>query len=58
MNDKNKMLLCLLGVFLSSQLGWFIKDAGFFNGISLLFGIGFGWYARSSRLFQKTGESK
>lgn len=44
MKDTTKMGLCLLGIFLSSQIGWFVEDAELFNGISLLFGIGFGWY--------------
>lgn len=54
MKDKHKMLLCFLGIILSSQFGWFVKDAEIFNGISLLFGIGFGWYAKCANL--KEGE--
>ena len=45
MKDKIKMLLCFTGMIISTQFGWFIRNAEIFNGISLIFGIGFGWYA-------------
>ena len=48
MNDLNKFLICLLGLFLSTLIQWIIGTAEVFNGIGLIFGIGIGWYARKA----------
>jgi len=53
MKNITKMWLCILGIILSTQIQWIIPDAELFNGLALLFGIGFGWYAKCSQTTRK-----
>lgn len=48
MRNKTKMVICIIGLVLSTQIQWIIGNAEIFNGIGLVFGIGFGWYACKS----------
>jgi len=43
------MIICIVGLILSTQIQWIIGDAEVFNGIGLVFGIGLGWYACKSK---------
>jgi len=56
--SKNKTLLCLLGLILSTQIQWIIPIAEFFNGIGFLFSIGFGWYAKEAAIEEEDAKCK
>lgn len=56
MRDITKMWLCIIGLILSTQVQWFIPKSEIFNGIGLLFGIGFGWYAKCVKSEQEGRE--
>ena len=49
MIDRTKMLLCLLGIIISTQIQWIIPQSETLNGIGFLFAIGFGWYSRNAK---------
>jgi len=58
MNDKQKMIICICGLILSTQIQWIIPDSEIFNGLGCLFGIGFGWYAREAMWIKQLKETK